>query len=418
MCLVATTLLTLAALGADQSLIPSSRLESGAEVESAEVSRDGKSFVGVVKDGKQYDLAVWDILSKARTILVKKADALYISVSPDGRGLLACICTKEGEALHDMEFIVWDIPSKSRTSLLKLKKTYVSALPGKFTSDGTLVAIPDGDAKKIHIWKRDAETKWSALRVLDVVLDAVTLKSTLLEIALTPDGKQIFALLPLINGTSDDGSLTIQKWSITTGQRESFPMKPIKAFTTMAGQLLFINGEKTLWIEREEGEGEPAVGIDTSSGKRKCILPFLLAEPSISPDGQTGAAIEWVCDTTTPSPATVAFWNFEDATNLRQITVPSGTERPMGVFTANSRYFVVAAGNENQQIHVIDVNKAEISSSFKAGGHEFDVKKAEVRKTFKIDGRVKGITALKSGDICAWGVESNAVLIWKIKSPR
>ncbi len=253
---------------------------------------------------------------------------MYISLLPDGTSLLACICTKEGEELRDMEFIVWDLPSKSKTSLLKLKKTYVSSLPGEFSSDGTLVAIPDGLAKKIHLWKRNTKAKWSELKVLDIGPEADTPKSTLLEMALTPDGKQVFALLPQISGTSDDGLLTIQKWSITTGQRESFPMKPMRAFTTMAGQLLFISGEKTLWIERAEGEEEPAVGIDTSSGKKKCILPFVLTGKSISPDGQTGGAIEWVYGTT-PSPATIAFWNFDDATNLRQVTVPSGMERPL-----------------------------------------------------------------------------------------
>ena len=413
---LATTFLALGALGADQRLIPSARLESGAEVEWAEVSHDGKSLVGVSKDGKQHDLAVWDIPSKSRTVLLKGADALYVSVSPDGRALLACICTMEAESLRDMEFIAWDMRTKSKTSLLKLKKTYVSALPGKFSADGTLVAIPDGFAKKIHIWKRNAAAKWNALRVLDVGPEADTPKSTLLEIALTPDGKQILGLLPLINGTSDDGSLTIQKWNVTTGQRVPFPMKPMKAFTTMAGQLLFISGEKTLWIERAEGEGEPAVGMDTSSGKRKCILPFILTGASISPDGRTGAAIEWVYGTT-PSRATVAFWNFEDATNLRQVTVPSGTERPMGAFTSDSRFFVLAAGKENRYINVIDANKAEASSSFKVGGHVFDVNKAEVRSSFAVGSPVKGLFSLNSGEIAAVGLEPKLIVIWKIKTP-
>ena len=112
-----------------------------------------------------------------------------------------------------------------------------------------------------------------------------------------------------------------------------------------------------------EGEGGAAVGIDTSSGKRKYNLPFPLAGASISSDGRTGAAIEWVYGTPTPSPVTVVFWNFDDGTRLRHVIVPGGKDRrPSGTFTADSRFFVFAAEDADHHIYVVDAKKAEVRS--------------------------------------------------------
>ena len=164
-----------------------------------------------MKDGKAYDLVAWDIPSKSRTVLRNGVDGDISSLSPNGRSLLGCIFTRGGDHLLNVDYVVWDIASKSKTNLLELKKTFVLPVPGEFSPDGALLAIPDGYAKKIHIWKRDTAAKWSDLRVLDVGQGAAAPKPTLLEIALTPDGKQIFALLPLMNGTSDNGLLTVEE---------------------------------------------------------------------------------------------------------------------------------------------------------------------------------------------------------------
>ena len=156
--------LALAILGADQKLAPSFRLETGGEVGSTTVSisPDGKSLFGDLKDGEQYDLVAWDIPSKSKTVLVKGADAPGGSVSPDGRSLLGCICTKSGEYLLDVDYVVWDIQTKSKTNLHKLKKTCVFGMSAGFSPDGTLLAIADSSTKKIHAWERDASAKWSA----------------------------------------------------------------------------------------------------------------------------------------------------------------------------------------------------------------------------------------------------------------
>ena len=124
-----------------------------------------------------------------------------------------------------------------------------------------------------------------------------------------------------------------------------------------------------------------------------------------------------------PFPAKVALWNFDDGTGLRKVTVPGakglpvgaltvtdpaefsrsdppgGMDRPVGAFTADSRFFVVAAGDEDRHIHVVDV------------------KKAGVRSSFAVDRPVKGLFPLDSGEVAVVGVEPKAIVIWKIKPP-
>ena len=53
---------------------------------------------------------------------------------------------------------------------------------------------------------------------------------TMLEVALTPDGKEVFALFALMNGTSDNGLLTVEKWNVASGKKTSFSMKAMNAF--------------------------------------------------------------------------------------------------------------------------------------------------------------------------------------------
>ena len=82
-CFVISCLL-IYALGADEELTPSARLESRAEVVSAEISHDGKSLIGIVKNGKQHDLTAWDIRSKSKTVLATGADITEFSLAPAG----------------------------------------------------------------------------------------------------------------------------------------------------------------------------------------------------------------------------------------------------------------------------------------------------------------------------------------------
>ena len=118
----AVPLLALVVLGADQKLIPSARIETGAEIDLAKVSRDGKTLVGRVKDGNGYDLVIWDIPSRSTTILVKGADALGFSILSDRSGLFACICNNHGKGLHDVDYFIWDIANKSKTKLIRLEE--------------------------------------------------------------------------------------------------------------------------------------------------------------------------------------------------------------------------------------------------------------------------------------------------------
>ena len=152
----ALPLCLLAALGADQKLVPSFRLEAGGVVEptTVSISPDGKSLLADLKDGERYDLVAWDIPSKSRTVLAKGADAPGGSASPDGKSVLGCICVKREEYVYDVDYVVWDISTKSKTSLHKLTKTSIFALSGGFSPDGTLLAIADNSTKKIHAWKR------------------------------------------------------------------------------------------------------------------------------------------------------------------------------------------------------------------------------------------------------------------------
>ena len=82
------------------------------------------------------------------------------------------------------------------------------------------------------------------------------------------------------------------------------------------------------------------------------------------------------------------------------MTANGGAEAPLGAFTADSRFFVLAAGDDRHHIHLIDVAKARIRSSF------------------TVSGPVKGLSLLDSGEIAAVGIEPKAIVIWKIKVPR
>jgi hypothetical protein len=132
-----------------------------------------------------------------------------------------------------------------------------------------------------------------------------------------------------------------------------------------------------------------------------------------------------------PSSAVVSLWNFDDGTRLREVTVLAGKvhggeavggdERPFGIFSADSRFFALAAGDAGNHIHVIDVNKAGAHSSRKMpwldGERVIEIEKAQIAASFAADAPIKGLFLLNSGEIAAVGVEPKAVLIWKIKTP-
>ncbi len=81
----------LAVSNADQKVATPTRLESGGQVELAEVSRDGKRLFGAVKDADGYTLAAWDVPSNSKTLLAKGASLVYFSLARDGRSVLGCV---------------------------------------------------------------------------------------------------------------------------------------------------------------------------------------------------------------------------------------------------------------------------------------------------------------------------------------
>ena len=210
-------------LGADQKLIPSARIETGAEIDLAKVSRDGKTLVGRVKDGNGYNLVIWDIPSRSTTILVKGADALGFSLLSDRSGLFACICNNHGKGLHDVDYFIWDIANKSKTKLIRLERTFVPAVSCDWSADGSLLTIADGNTKKVNLWKRDGETKRSALKSLDIGQRADVPKPAFLDAVLTPNGKYLYAFLPILDETSHPWSLAVEKWDIINGRKVPFP---------------------------------------------------------------------------------------------------------------------------------------------------------------------------------------------------
>jgi WD40 repeat protein len=416
MCCFAVSFVALALVAADQKLIPSAHLVCTGEVDTAAVSRDGRSLIGGVKDEERYDLVVWDIANQSKFPIVKGADFLSSSLLPDGQKVFGSIYTKRGKGLCDVDYFVCDIPSKLRTNLLTLKKTFAPALSSACSADGTILAIADGNARRVHIWKRDAAARWNALRVLEVAQREAVPTPALLDIALTPNGKQVFVFVPILDKDSRPWSLAVEKWDIRSGCRLPFPVVPMKAMVTMAGQFLFMAGDRTLCIQGEEGTGDGVVGIDTTSGKRKYNLPCVLTGASISPDGQTGAVVRSTSNSRANSPIAVSFWNFDDGSRLRCMTVPRGGGRPSGVFSADSRSFVLTADDVNHQIHVFDVSKAGTRTTLTLGDHSIEIEKAEIRSSYSASGPIKGLSLLNSGEIATVGIESQAIVICRINT--
>ena len=206
-------------------------------------------------------------------------------------------------------------------------------------------------------------------------------------------------------------------------------MEPMDTPHTMLGRFNFAVGEKTLYIAGGAGTGGGIVRIDTSSGKRKSNLNArgasvkAVGKPSpndqagavmidggcvvasVSPDGRTGAELGWapkfisVPRPEPPSGRPVGFLNLNEGTEPRALEFPSGPEPPHGIFSADSRFFILAAGEENRNIYVVNV------------------KNAEVRSSYTVDAPVARLSSLKSGEIAAVGTEPKAIVVWKIKTP-
>ena len=127
--------------------------------------------------------------------------------------------------------------------------------------------------------------------MLDVGRGADARRPALLELVFAPDGRRIFALISTFDEADHEGLLAIEKWNVVTGERVAFPAKPVNALVSLwTRQLVFVGGGRTLCIQRAEGDGGQAVGIDMLSGKEKYNPPLGVGGASVSPDGRTGAS--------------------------------------------------------------------------------------------------------------------------------
>ena len=125
----------------------------------------------------------------------------------------------------------------------------------------------------------------------------------------------------------------------------------------------------------------------------------------------------WVCNPDAPSPATACFWNFDDGARLREVAVAGGKERAFGVFSADSRFFVLIASDDKHHMHLIDARKAGGRTSLTVGERVVELEKAVIASSFTADGPINSLCLLDSGEIAAVGIESKAIVIWKIKTP-
>ena len=100
-----------------------------------------------------------------------------------------------------------------------------------------------------------------------------------------------------------------------------------------------------------------------------------------------------------PSGALFGFLNLNEGTEPRALEFPSGPEPPHGIFSADSRFFILAAGEENRNIYVVDVKTPRSGCLIQ----------------WTLRSRIS--SSLKSGEIAAVGTEPKAIVVWKIKTP-
>ena len=371
-------LFCLAVLGAGDTLAASARIECETEVTQAVLAPDGRNLFAVLKNGSGQDLVALDTASKSRVTIAKGPAFLLIKrsageprslLSPDGKSLLGFVGEKTKKS-YKVSVCTWDVSSKLRTALFDLDGTSFPVLTGAFSPDGNVLAVPDCNTKKVRLWKREASAKWRPLKVLEVGREADAKTPNVLNVAFTPSGKHVFTSFLLTRKVvspwlvHEDISMAIglEKWDLSSGRKVPFPVTPIEI--TPPGFCIFVasilSGVNTLCIQTEQG----VVGIDATSGKKKYVTEkFGLL--SLSPDSQTGAFIRCSIMGRPSEPAEVGFWNFSDGTKSRRLTVPDATgsfDKSFRVFSADSRYFVLADGGDDRRIHVIDAKTANVQS--------------------------------------------------------
>ena len=185
----------------------------------------------------------------------------------------------------------------------------------------------------------------------------------------------------------------VEKWDTTSGRRLAFPLQPIETVFPFGNLLVSADGG-TLCVQTED----KLIGVDAISGKRKYAIGSGGGVVSASPDGRTAALVARPIIGPPPEATTVAFWKFEDGTNERALTVPGPVDMPCAsAFSRDSRFFAVATA------------KGRISL--------INVRKVVVRSSYVVNGSVKGLCLLNSGEIAALGTEPKAIVVWKIKPP-
>jgi WD40 repeat protein len=277
-CLI-VPIFALAILAADQPLVPSVRLDSGGEAWPAALTPDGKSLLGVVKDGDNGDVVVWDTVDRSRSVLAKGKGAaslcvgsVPLCVSPGRRSVAWLILTEpvdEASGVADMDVVIWNATDRSTTALLKLKKALFFCMSADFSPDSSLLAFGDGNTKKVHLWKRGATAKWVALPTLEVAQRQDAPKPTFLETKFSRDGKQLFAFfLTKVPGESFSSAVAVERWDTASGRPLSCRIQPTRTFIWWTGPLPHVVGEGTLCLQAPEGSGGGVVGLDISSGKK------------------------------------------------------------------------------------------------------------------------------------------------------
>jgi WD40 repeat protein len=297
-------------------------------------------------------------------------------LSPDGRNLASI--TENGAHRELVDLVVWDVPSSSKTALLKgIDSTRVFG----FSNDSTILAFPDSQTNTVHLWKRDAACKWNVLKVFNV--GAGLPKPNMPASAFSSGATNVFVSI----ATASSSLWTVEEWDVITGRRVPFPIEPFKNEFPVGVFVLVSSDGMTLCLMTTEG----TVGVDAVSGRRKYAIQPGLSLVAVSPDGRVGAAIS-PSIATAAGPKEVTFWNFGDGTQRRHVTTPSG--EPTGMFTADSRFFVIP--DDFGIVRVIDVKKAVVCPSWKVG---------------RSLGR---LFLLTSGEIASVRTEGKAVVIWKM----
>jgi hypothetical protein len=389
-----------AALGAGARLETWVALKEHGDLARSFVPAGGEALFGIVREGTRYSLVRWEIANGARTALIERADCMGFDASPDGRSVCVASGTRRGEYTYDVDLAVWEADARPVARLASRRPAAPGTISNAaFSADGSIIAIADGLARRVNVWRREAGTRWVAVKSLPVA-EAAGAPATGLSLATTADGKQLF-LFFLVPRGQDAALLVGEKWDVGSARRLQFPFDALAVTAPPVGfygtPLLIAGG--TLCVG---SFGEEMTGIDVSSGTREYVNPCGARSPTVSPDGATGAALEWQFalpgDPSVPE-AAVNFWAFSDGSRRRRVAVPHGATPPIGVFGADSRYFVCAAGADNRTVYLVDVE---------AGG---------IRRSWLARAPVSSLSVLATGEVAVVGSEGGTILIHRV-APR